>query len=144
MGQVSTEMAKKVCLRFRELAPTVRGGITQPRTNFFGQLCMRYALYFPFVLGRGVSLKSCQHRRCCQVSQPLPCSLILSSFFTRRGVNHGKQQLRRIMNYARGEALFFTWKMHANIISRGRGLNLKGTKLYQNNVQISGVNGSAG
>ena len=33
-----TEMAKKVCPRLRETSP-VRGGITQPRIYFFGQLC---------------------------------------------------------------------------------------------------------
>ena len=32
---VSTEMAKKVCPRLRELAPTVRGGITQPSTTLY-------------------------------------------------------------------------------------------------------------
>ena len=35
----STELAKKVCPRLRELAPAARGGITQPGTNFFGGLC---------------------------------------------------------------------------------------------------------
>ena len=32
-------MAKSWSYRLRELAPAARGGITQPRTNFFGQLC---------------------------------------------------------------------------------------------------------
>ena len=35
----STEIAKKCGPRLRELAPAARGGITQPRTNFFGHLC---------------------------------------------------------------------------------------------------------
>ena len=34
-----TELAKKVCPRLRDLATAPAGGITQPRTNFFGQLC---------------------------------------------------------------------------------------------------------
>ena len=34
-----TEMAKKVCPRLREITPTSKGGITQPRTHFFGHLC---------------------------------------------------------------------------------------------------------
>ena len=34
-----TELAKKVCPRLRDLATVPAGGITQTRTNFFGQLC---------------------------------------------------------------------------------------------------------
>ena len=34
-----TELAKKVCPRLRDLATVLAGGITQPRTYFFGQLC---------------------------------------------------------------------------------------------------------
>ena len=34
-----TELAKKVCPRLRDLATAPAGGITQPRTNIFGQLC---------------------------------------------------------------------------------------------------------
>ena len=29
-------MGKKMCPRLRELAPAARGGVTQPRANFFG------------------------------------------------------------------------------------------------------------
>ena len=35
---ISTELAKKVCHRLRDLATAPAGGITQPRTNLFGQL----------------------------------------------------------------------------------------------------------
>ena len=35
-----TELAKKVCPRLRHLATAPAGGITKPRTHFFGQLCM--------------------------------------------------------------------------------------------------------
>ena len=35
----STELAKKVSPRLRDLAIASAGGITQPRTHFFGQLC---------------------------------------------------------------------------------------------------------
>ena len=35
----STEFAKKVCPRLRELTPVARGGITQPRTDFYGHRC---------------------------------------------------------------------------------------------------------
>ena len=31
---------QKVCPRLRDIVTTPAGGITQPRTNFFGQLCM--------------------------------------------------------------------------------------------------------
>ena len=34
-------MAKKVCPRLHNLATAPVGGITQPRTHFFGQLCIR-------------------------------------------------------------------------------------------------------
>ena len=34
-----TELAKKVCPWLRDLATVPAGGITQPRTHFFGQLC---------------------------------------------------------------------------------------------------------
>ena len=37
----STELAKKVCPRLRDSACWRGAEITQPRTNFFGQLCMR-------------------------------------------------------------------------------------------------------
>ena len=35
----TTELAKKVCPRLRDLVTAPAGGITQSRTNFFGQLC---------------------------------------------------------------------------------------------------------
>ena len=35
----TTELAKKVCPRLRDLATAPADGITQPRINFFGQLC---------------------------------------------------------------------------------------------------------
>ena len=38
---VCTELAKKVCPRLPDLATAPAGGITQPSTNFFGQLCSR-------------------------------------------------------------------------------------------------------
>ena len=38
-GGINTELAKKVCPRLRDLATAPAGGITHPRTNFFGQLC---------------------------------------------------------------------------------------------------------
>ena len=34
-----TELAKQVCPRLCDLATAPAGGITQPRTTFFGQLC---------------------------------------------------------------------------------------------------------
>ena len=40
-SHLCTEMDNKVCLRLRELVPAARGGITQPRTHFFGQLCSK-------------------------------------------------------------------------------------------------------
>ena len=36
---VCLELAKQVCPRLRELAPAAGGGITSPRTDFFGHLC---------------------------------------------------------------------------------------------------------
>ena len=33
------EIAKNVCSRLHEITLAARGGITQPRTNFFGHLC---------------------------------------------------------------------------------------------------------
>ena len=36
---LGTELAKNVCPRLRDLATAPAGGITQPRTTFFGQLC---------------------------------------------------------------------------------------------------------
>ena len=38
-----TELAKKVCLRLRDLATSPSGGITQPRKHFFGLLCIMSA-----------------------------------------------------------------------------------------------------
>ena len=35
-----TECAKNVCPRLRDLATAPAGNITQPRTHFFGQLCI--------------------------------------------------------------------------------------------------------
>ena len=35
----TTELAKKVCPRLRDLSTAPAGGITQPGTNFFGHLC---------------------------------------------------------------------------------------------------------
>ena len=35
-----TELAKRVCPRLRDLGTAPAGGITQPRTNFIGQLCI--------------------------------------------------------------------------------------------------------
>ena len=46
---VTTEMAKQVCPGFRELAPAARGGITKPRTNFFGQLCIAQSVLGDYV-----------------------------------------------------------------------------------------------
>ena len=39
----TTELTKKVCPRLRDLATAPAGGITQPRTHFFGQLCREAA-----------------------------------------------------------------------------------------------------
>ena len=38
-NSIHTELDKKVCPRLRDLATAPAGRITQPRTNFFGQLC---------------------------------------------------------------------------------------------------------
>ena len=43
---VCTEMAKQVCPRLREIARAARGGITQPRTHFFGHPCMYSVVKF--------------------------------------------------------------------------------------------------
>ena len=40
LGLAYTEFAKKVCPRLRDSACWRSGEITQPKTNFFGQLCM--------------------------------------------------------------------------------------------------------
>ena len=43
----NTELAKKVCPRLRDLATAQTGGITQPRTTFFGQLCRNIRNFVP-------------------------------------------------------------------------------------------------
>ena len=54
----NTELSKKVCPRLRDLATAPAGGITQPKTNFFGQLCMSAKfLSKPFKTEYGPSLR---------------------------------------------------------------------------------------
>ena len=36
-----------MCPKLRELATAPAGGITQPRTNFFGQLCSECSVSYP-------------------------------------------------------------------------------------------------
>ena len=43
----NTELAKKVRPRLRDLATAQTGGITQPRTTFFGQLCRNIRNFVP-------------------------------------------------------------------------------------------------
>ena len=50
-----TELAKTVCPRLRDIATAPAGGITQPRTHFFGQLCDicgKGCVFQPRLLGR--------------------------------------------------------------------------------------------
>ena len=48
---VATELAKQVCHRLRDSACRRSGEITQPRTNFFGQLCIANSFVITIIIG---------------------------------------------------------------------------------------------